>query len=113
MKPLPPGADQLWVGAQIPFVLLFAGAPECWQHQKHQQEQGLNNSIVLPDARQVHHYHWPINDCYLLVLLFHAIKAKDEAILMNVLCSYTPREVALRHWPGQDILIRRRSGHEG
>lgn len=103
----PPFAKALVI-PEYPLIYLFVGAPYCWECARREQEKGFHHFLCLPSADQVADYHWPVADCYVVVIVFTPLNACSEAQLLAVLSHYQPLEIALRHWPSTDVISRRR-----
>lgn len=106
MKTPLPCASQLVIPA-LPYLFVFAGAPECWHQVNRQRTMGHYNHLCLPDPAKAVDYFWPVSGCGVIVMVYGTISAPHEATLLALLCQYRATEVVIRHWPAETLLIRR------
>lgn len=104
-RPLPPGWPDYLPG--LPILMVFVGAPGCWQHAKQEQEKGFTNHLCLPDASQVGRYQWPTQDLMLVIILCEPLEAATEARLIAELSLDHPADISIRYWPSSTVIHHR------
>lgn len=96
MNKLPPNGRQLVVPRPIRIVMLYAGSPQCWQAAKKDQQAGQQNHLVLPLITDAKKYHWPVNDCPVVVIDFFDSELADISILISALIQAGARSVDIK-----------------
>ena len=102
-KRLPPYGRQILVPA-LPYLMVFVGEPECWQHCAEQRQLGFRNNLCLPDINDAGRYDWPVRNLHTVVILFNDYSAEESLYLVNTLAGYHPKEIAVRNWPEKAVI---------
>ena len=102
-KRLPPYGRQLLI-PPVPYLMVFVGEPECWQHASEQRRAGLSNNLCLPDIDRAGDYQWPVKGLLVIVILFGHYSPEQCLHLVNVMGSYHPQEIAVRNWGEQTVV---------
>ena len=102
-RPLPPYGRQILIPA-FPYLMVFVNEPECWEHASEQRRQGFNNNLCLPDINKAGDYAWPVRGLAVVVILFGQVTAAQVRHLVNVIASYEPKEIAVRHFDETSVI---------
>ena len=102
-KRLPPYGRQLLI-PPVPYLMVFVGEPECWQHASEQRQSGLNNNLCLPDIDRAGDYEWPVIGLSVDVILFGYYSPEQCLHLVNVIGSYHPADIFVRNWNEQTVV---------
>lgn len=102
MLPLPPNWPERIPG--LPLLLVFVGAPLCFEHARAEQEKGFINHVVLPDARRATRYDWPTAGLMVIVILFCRYDQAIEEQLVATLLADGPVDVSVRIWLSTHVI---------
>ncbi len=96
MKVLPPNGRQLVIPRPIRLVMLYVGSPQCWLAANNSKQLAQQNHLVLPLITDAKKYHWPVNDCPVVVIDFYDSALADIGILISVLLQAGARSVDVK-----------------
>ena len=112
MKKLPPYGRRLVIPRQTKIVMLYIGAPHCWQAAKQDQLFGLVNHLVLPDISEVSQYKWPLDDCCVVVIDFGISGQTEIENLIISLVEANAAEISVRQINSDRIVVYVREEQE-
>ena len=102
-RPLPPYGRELLI-PPFPFLKIFVNEPECWERCAQERCNGFKNNLCLPDIKKAGDYRWPVRNLSVIVITYGPVTFEDCQHLVNVLGSYEPSEIVVRHWPDTAVV---------